>query len=173
MHLNSARLHMRPLAPEQADALGEIYAEPEMQRWLITRPRSREEFLAIFARALEVARSDRMWAILPRDGDSLIGRAGFFDFGEERLPELVFLLDKSARGKGLATEACACILRYALAVHSWAEVVALVRPENGAAIRVLDKLGFAPDSVVNVGACSVPLYRGSRAALCASLGLAS
>ena len=161
-HLETARLKLKPLGPEHAEVLYGVYSQPEVARFLVSRPESWEDFLAIFNRALRFRESHGMWALFPREGEALIGRVGFFSFGEAERPELAFLLSRCAWGQGFATEACAAALAHAVRRYAWAEVVAIIRPGNTRAARVLEKLGFAPESdfVLNDGAAR--LYQASR-----------
>ena len=156
------RLRLEPLAPGHAGALHRIYAEPGVADLLFTRPRSREEFASAFDRALRFGETHGMWAVFARGREALLGRVGFFAFGEEKRPELVFLLSRSAWGRGLATEACARALEHAVRSRPWSEVVALVRPGNVAAVRVVEKVGFAPESDLLFGGEEARLYRASR-----------
>ncbi len=160
--LETQRLRLVPLAANHADALYRVYAEPAVAEFLFTRPRSSDEFAPIFERALQFGESHGMWAIVSRDDETLIGRVGFYAFGEAERPELAFLLSRSAWGRGLATEACARALEHTLQSHSRREVVALVRPSNTAAVRVVEKLGFSPESNLCVNGEPARLYQTSR-----------
>lgn len=146
--LEAERVRLEPLDRAHADALFGIYSEPEVARYLLTRPSSREEFDAVFRHALAARDSHGMWAVVRRDDAAVLGRVGFYAFGDAERPELAFLLSRSAWGSGLATEACRRALRYALDAHPWSEVVAVVHPDNAAAIRVLEKCAFSPDHVL-------------------------
>jgi ribosomal-protein-alanine N-acetyltransferase len=161
--LETARLRLVPLAPEHADALHEIYGDPAVRRFLISRPDSRAEFDGIFARALECGRTLGMWAILPRDGDRLLGRCGFYAFSERARPELAILLASEAWGRGLATEAARACLRFAFDEKRFSEVIAVVRPGNASALRLLHKLGMSPEATIEIGGEPAQLHRVSRA----------
>jgi len=160
--LDTPRLALEPLAPSHADALYALYQDPAVSRFLITRPCSREEFPEIHNRALAFSESHGMWAVLPKGARTLIGRVGFFAFGETGRPELAFLLASSAWGRGYATEACEAALHHALSVHPWAEVVAVVRPANTAAIHVVQKLGFSPEGEVRIEGEHAVLFQAAR-----------
>ena len=156
---SASRLRLEPLRPCHADALYRLYAEPEVARFLLRRAETRAEFEEIFERSLRFAESHGMWAIFAREGSELLGRVGFYAFGEAARPELAFLLAPSAWGRGIATEACRAALAHARSRHRWSEVIALVRPANAAAMRVLDKLGFAVESEPCLVGEPVRLYR--------------
>jgi ribosomal-protein-alanine N-acetyltransferase len=157
--LETARLRLVPLAPEHADALHEIYGDPAVRRFLISRPESRADFDGIFARALECGRTLGMWAILPRGGDRLLGRCGFYSFSERARPELAILLASEAWGRGLATEAARACLRFAFDERGVAEVVAVVRPGNAPALGLLRRLGMSPEATIEIGGEPAAFHR--------------
>jgi hypothetical protein len=90
-------------------------------------------------------------------------RVGFFAFGPPRDPSWRFSL-RTVLGQGLAPEASAAALTYGFTPPRIAEVVAVVRPANVAAIRVLAKLGLAREQILMLGAASAVLYRVVRQA---------
>jgi len=154
-----------PLAANHADALYRVYAEPAVAEFLVSRPRSSNELATVFDLSIQFGESHGMWAVVSREDGTLLGRVGFFPFGEAGRPELAFLLSRSSWGRGLATEACAWALEHALRSHPWREVVALVRPANTAAIRVVEKLGFSPESELILNGDVGRLYQASRGRL--------
>ncbi len=160
--LQTSRLRLEPLAPKHADSIYAIYAEPAVRRFLITCPANRADFDRIFGHALRFGNSHGMWAVVDVPTSAVIGRVGFFAFGEQARPELAFLLAERFWGQGLATEASAAALRHGFARHGWTEVVALVRPENKAAIRVLMKLGMEAEQIVALGSAPAVVYKLSR-----------
>lgn len=157
--LETARLRLVPLAPGHADALHEIYRDPSVRRFLISRSDSRADFENIFARALECSRTLGMWAILPRDEDRLLGRCGFYAFSERARPELAILLAREAWGRGLASEAARACLRFAFEERDFSEVIAVVRPGNAPALRLLSKLGMSPEATIELAGEPAALHR--------------
>jgi RimJ/RimL family protein N-acetyltransferase len=156
------RLCLEPLAAQHFEPLYRIYEDPEVGRFLITRPRDRSEFRTMFEQALAFAASHGMWAVYARATQEFVGRVGFFAFGAQRRPELAFLLGSHFWGRGLATEAARSALAYAFAAHEWRECVALARPENRAALRVCAKLGLRYESGVELNGAAVHVYQVTR-----------
>lgn len=157
--LETRRLRLEPLSPSHADALYSIYCEPEVRRFLITCPSNRAEFARIFDRALRLAETHGMWAIIDTALAVTVGRLGFFAFGELARPEIAFLLSQRCWRQGLATEAAAASLAYGFTHRGWAEVVGIVRPANGPAIRVLTKLGMQHEQEIELGSAPAIIYR--------------
>jgi RimJ/RimL family protein N-acetyltransferase len=161
VRLETPRLILEPLAPEHAPALRAIWCDPEVARFLISRPTSPAELDEVFARNLEAGRRFGMWALRERTGPALLGRVGFFAFGAGERPELAFLLARGAWGRGLAREAAAAALGAGFGT-GFREVVALVRPENARALRVLAALGFLPEERTLLKGEPVELHRLDR-----------
>lgn len=161
--LESARLRLSPLAPSDFDALYAIYSEPEVARYLLTRPRSPEEFRRPFEQMLELSSTLGMWMILDKHDGRPIGRCGFYPFSESPVgaPELAYLLSHSHWSRGLASEAARCCLDFAFHTRGWPEVFAMVRPENVRSAHVLTKLGMRPLRRAEVRGTAMDLYQVS------------
>ncbi len=136
-----------------------------MSEGLFSRASSRADFDVLFERALAFRDSHGMWAVARREDEAIVGRVGFFAFGEQQRPELVFLLSQSAWGQGLATEACGCAIRFTLEEKPWSEMVAVVRSSNRAAQRVLEKLGFSFERSFTLNGEPAHLWHASRGRL--------
>ena len=162
--LETPRLRLRPLAPGDLDGLTRIWADPEVSRLLLSRPRDRSEVAERLRAMLEHARRWGMWGIELRATGELIGRCGFYPYPGEGAqgggpePELAFLLTREQWGRGLATEAARAALAALLWTHPQARVIALVRPEHAACRRVLEKVGLAEDRRVVVAGVEVVRY---------------
>ena len=82
-----------------------------------------------------------LWSVSARDGERIVGFAGFLASDEEA-PRLVYGMHPEMWGRGYATEAAAGVLRYAAEKLGVAEVQADVDEPNTASIRVLETLGM-------------------------------
>ena len=135
--LHTARLTIRPFVLGDLAALHAIYGDAEVTRWV---DGDYSEVAATRA-ALEehVARHEldgfAFWAVLR--GDELVGEVGFGRWDDE--VEMGWTFARHAWGRGYATEAG----RAALTAAPAGRVVAVIRRENVASIRVAEKLGFA------------------------------
>lgn len=158
--LETQRLRLRPLHRSDLDALAPIYLDPEVSRYLTTRPQTHEEVAGNLERMIEQARHWGIWAIELRDTRELVGRCGFYRFtvqgrGE---PELAYLLRRDCWGKGLATEAARGALAHLQATYAPPRVVSTVRPEHAASRRVLEKVGFREVGSFEYRGLAVLLY---------------
>ena len=81
-----------------------------------------------------------LWLVYERKSESLVGFAGLLDPGP--CPTLIYGIHPDFEGRGYATEAAACVLRYAVENLGLSEIKADVDEPNLASIRVLEKLNF-------------------------------
>jgi RimJ/RimL family protein N-acetyltransferase len=126
--IETERLVIRPLRLEDAADLGQ---DPE---WI----------------AEKVDRFERdggmsLWAAVERETGRAVALAGlqWEQIEGRRELDLGCVVAKSASGRGYATEASVAIVRAAFAA-GYERVTAMTGHDNVAALRVLEKLGFAP-----------------------------
>ena len=83
------------------------------------------------------------WPIFEKETCELIGCCGFRPYDIDRyVYELGFHLRSKYWGKGLATEAAATIIKYAIKNMTVSELIAGHNPNNTNSKKVLQKLGF-------------------------------
>ena len=103
-----------------------------------------EAFLRLAAEA-KVGGGELVRAIATRDSDCLIGAISLRPDSAENTGVLGYWLAKPEWGHGYMTEAGERILRYGFEELGLKSVRAAARPDNLASLRVLEKLGMAPD----------------------------
>lgn len=143
MILNTARLTLRPQAMGDAPALFAILGDPEAMRFWNRPAISRLAVVEEILREQQAAMDDgvcRYWTVL-EDGDAI----GSVDLSliEDRSAELGFLLRPGRWSHGFATEAAAAVIAHAFGPLGLKRLAAAVQAGNFAAIRVLEKTGFA------------------------------
>lgn len=74
----------------------------------------------------------------------LVGSGGFTGPPRDGVVEVGYAVLQSYQGRGYATEMVSSLVGWALAQPGVARVTATTAPENGASIRVLEKVGFRP-----------------------------
>src|SRR4029079_9190060 len=82
------------------------------------------------------------WIAIDREAREIVGSAGFVGRPRRGEVELDFVSCPEARSGGIATEAAAALVEWALAQSGVERVVARCDAENAPSIRVLEKLGF-------------------------------
>ena len=146
MELTTTRLHLRPFAPADQEAIHVVYADPEVMRFV---GHGAHRTMTETATALRTygdvlaRRGYSFLAVTEREGGALIGDGGLHPLGGVGPDvELGYTLARRAWGKGYATELGQALVEYAFTVLRVQRVVAQVEPANAASRHVLTKLGM-------------------------------
>src|SRR5712691_6230007 len=168
--LESARLVLRRLAPDDLPFFTRIHALPEVARylWGQGRPRSPEETAAWLQVTLASYEQLALGhpAVLRKEDGALIGRCGLTDlavesaaaergirrgwFGRAQAPagvaltfecELGYTFDPAFWGQGFATEAARCVRDYARDVLRLTYAISAILPQNARSRRVAERSG--------------------------------
>jgi len=168
--LESARLVLRRVAPDDLPFFTRIHALPEVARYLYPggRPRSPEEVARWLQATLQSYEQLALGylAVLRKEDGSLIGRCGLMElvvestapergirkgwFGDAQAPtdvaltfecELGYTFDPAAWGQGFATEAVRCVRDYARDVLRLSYAVSAILPQNARSRRVAERFG--------------------------------
>ena len=138
---DSKRLHMRPTVIDDAEALFEIYGDPDSMTWWSSAPKSSvEEVRDYIAPRLDWP-GGRGWSITRKGDDRAIGtlsaiekRAGVIELG--------YSLARAHGGQGHATEAVAALIDRLFDGEGCRRVFADTDPDNIGSNRLLERLGF-------------------------------
>src|SRR3989442_12192264 len=166
--LESARLVLRRVAPDDLPFFTRIHALPEVAQYLWLRPRSPEETAAWLHGTLASYEQRALGhlAIVRKQDGALIGRSGLTTlvvetaapergirrgwFGREGAPtgvaltfecELGYTFDPAAWGQGFATEASRCVRDYARDVLRLSYAISAILPKNAPSRRVAERSG--------------------------------
>jgi len=140
--LETERLWLRPPCAEDFDPWARLVADPEATRFLggaQQRPLAWRSLCAV-AGAWTI-RGFSFFSVIEKATGRWIGRAG--PWQPEGWPgtEIAWALDRSAWGKGFATEAASRCVDWAFDALGWDEVVHTIDPANTASIAVALRLG--------------------------------
>jgi RimJ/RimL family protein N-acetyltransferase len=145
--LETSRLILRHLLPEDLDSLFTLYSDPEIRRYFpegtLTYSETKEE-LEWFLHGHPDYPALGLWATIHKETGRFIGRCGLLPWtidGQFEV-EVAYLLAKEFWGQGLATEAAQAILEYGLGKLGFHRLVCLIDRENLASIRVASKIGM-------------------------------
>jgi ribosomal-protein-alanine N-acetyltransferase len=143
--VETARLILRPFSMDDLDSLAEIFADPEVMRYVgKRRPATREETRTALESVMDHWNRSRfgVWATIDKSTGELAGFSGlcFLDGTDEI--EVGYRLGRAYWGAGLATEAGHASLRFGFEILELDRIVAVVDPENVASQRVVAKLGL-------------------------------
>jgi RimJ/RimL family protein N-acetyltransferase len=162
VELQTARLTLRMLREADLDAYAEMYADPEVMRYIGDgQPLNRH--MAWRNLAMMVGhwslRGYGLWAAEELSSGALVGRIGFWN--PEGWPgfELGWMLRRSFWGRGFATEGARAALQYAFSQLGQPQVISLILPDNAASIRVAQRLGQRLQGPTEVLGKPALLYR--------------
>ena len=146
--LETDRLILRHLEPDDLDDLFALYADPEVVRYIPDAPQTLAEtkeeldwFLHGHPRRPELG----LWATIFKPTNQFVGRCGLLPWtidGQDEV-EVAYTIAPSHWGQGLGTEAAQAILDYGFNALGFTRLVSLIDEENVASIRVAEKIGMA------------------------------
>ncbi len=145
LNLQTERLELRPLTLEDLDELAPLLGDAEgLIHW--GPALSREESRSWIERNLARYEADGFGrcAVILRETGELVGDCGLISTLVEERPEveLGWIVSRSLRGRGIATEAAAAWRDFAFDTLGLKRIVSMVSEENVASRRVAEKLGM-------------------------------
>jgi ribosomal-protein-alanine N-acetyltransferase len=185
--LETARLLLRRIAPDDLPFFTRIHALPEVARglWPGGLPRSPEQTEAYVRSTLESYERLALGylAVLRKVDGALIGRCGLTElavesaapgrgirkgwFGDAQAPagvaltfecELGYTFDPTAWGQGYATESAGCVRDYARDVLHLSYVVSAILPSNARSRRVSNRFGLRADGQMEAAGMTFDRY---------------
>jgi RimJ/RimL family protein N-acetyltransferase len=149
--LETERLILRRLLPDDLDDLFALYRDPEIRRFFpegtLTYEETKDE-LEFFLNGHPDHPELGLWATVCTETYEFIGRCGLLPWtiGQRQEVEVAYLLAKEHWGRGLGTEAARGIVRYAVGQLGLSRLVCLVTPGNQASANVARNIGMTLDA---------------------------
>jgi ribosomal-protein-alanine N-acetyltransferase len=146
--LETSRLLLRHLQPEDLDELFAFNIDPDVARYIPDAPRT----LAETREQLEWFQNGHprdprlgLWATVHKETGKFIGRCGLLPWTIEDIQEVevAYGLCKEYWGQGLGTEAAQGILQYAFEQLGLQRLVCLIDAEHLASIKVATNMGMS------------------------------
>jgi Acetyltransferases, including N-acetylases of ribosomal proteins len=135
--IRTKRIVLRPAKPEDCEALHAIFVQSEAMRYWSRPPhQSIEETRDWLAGMIAIPPGEGEDFVIEHDG-AVIGKAGFY-----RFPDVGFILDPAAWGRGYAHEALSAVVARGFEMHRLAFATADVDPRNIRSLRLLERMGF-------------------------------
>jgi RimJ/RimL family protein N-acetyltransferase len=163
--LETDRLTLRMLRAADFDAFAEMYADPDVTRYLgdgapLDRPAAWRHLAMMSGHW--ILRGYGLWAVEERSSKVMVGRVGFWN--PEGWPgfELGWVFRRSSWGQGYATEAARAALDHGFICLNQPRVISLIQPDNKASIRVAERLGQRLVGSRDVSGKAVLVYEISR-----------
>ena len=165
--IETARLRLRPWRAEDVDDLHRLWTHPEVRRYLwddlIITPEQAAEVISSSLACFE-EHGFGQWVISPKAEAAVIGFCGFRFFGDPPEVEILYGVDPTHWGQGLATEAARAVLRYGFEEPGLDRIYAGADPPNTASFRVMEKAGLRFDKRTRVHHLEAIYYVISREA---------
>ncbi|MFL5695207.1 MAG: GNAT family N-acetyltransferase [Ktedonobacteraceae bacterium] len=142
--LETQRLVLRELQPEDAAILFRFYSDEEVMRYYDT-PMNRLEQVqrSIAAHRSRFENNEAIrWGITIKGTKDVVGNCGFYRDSYSQFAILSYVLARPYWGKGLMTEALKAIITFGFDHYYLHRIEAHVAVPNLASQRVLQKLGF-------------------------------
>jgi ribosomal-protein-alanine N-acetyltransferase len=152
--LETERLTLRRLVPDDLDELFLLYRDPEIRRYFPDGVRTYDEtkeelewFLNGHPRHPELG----LWATIHKETGKFIGRCGLLPWEIDGVleVEVAYLLDRDFWRQGLATEAAEGILKYAFETLDLSRIICLMDPDNVASQKVAQRIGMTLERKVD------------------------
>lgn len=141
--LTTERLSLRPLQVDDADSLHDAFADVDLMRWWSSGPHKTIAETRDYVQ--QNCEGDRWqtWAITMMEEDQALGWVVFV-WPEYRkdVREIGYILNRSAWGKGIATEAVSRVIQYGFDDLNLRRIYADVDPDNLSSIKLLKAMGF-------------------------------
>jgi len=145
--LETQRLSLRHLLPDDLDSLYALYRDPEIRRYFpegtLTYEETKEE-LEWFLNGHPDHPELGLWATLHKETNQFIGRCGLLPWTIDQRPEVevAYLLAKEYWGQGLGTEAAQAIVQYGFEQLKLTRLICMIYPENQASVKVAMNIGM-------------------------------
>lgn len=145
--LTTAHFRLRELTEDDADAMVDLFGNPEVVRYLIVEPpcdnRERALEMIRWMKGFYDSHEAIRWAITFHDDDTLIGTCGFhFWSREHRRCDIGYDLNPKYWGRGYMTEIAHAIVRWCFENLNLHRIQADCTAGNIGSERVLEKVGF-------------------------------
>ncbi len=138
--LKTARLVLRPLVPDDAEAMHHFFSDEEAMRYWSSGPHDSIEQTADYVRENATSEKYKTWAIT-EDGGEALGWVVLIA-GREGVAEIGYNLRRSHWRRGIVGEAVAEIVRHAFEDLGYRRLTADTDPDNEGSNALLEKLGF-------------------------------
>jgi RimJ/RimL family protein N-acetyltransferase len=162
--LETERLRLRALGPDDLSAYTAMCADREVMRHLGGRPWDEETSWRHLAMLIGhwSLRGYGSWGVEEKESGTFLGRVGFIHPAAWPDFELGWALAREGWGRGYATEAARAARDFAFENLGRRDLISLIAPANVASRRVAEKLGAQPEGMTEVKGVSVEVWRCRR-----------
>lgn len=159
--LETERLTLRSPRVEDAEALVEVFGDPDAMRYVGNgRTRTVEELCLALERgiSLEAERGFNMFVVVRRKDGRVLGDCGLSVWQPTGETEIGWRFAKEHWGHGYAAESAKAVLQFAAEEVGLSRLISVIHPENVASRRLAERLGFVPEREEEVHGIPVIYY---------------
>ncbi len=150
MRIDSERLAIRPIMPEDSRAIFGYRSDKETNKYQGWIPDSLAEVDAFIAKNPSIFNIPESWfqlIMIDKIANTVIGDIGVHFFGVEHLQvELGCTIKKESQQQGYAKEGLKTVAEVLFRQYNKHRIIASVTPENKASIQLLTSLGFRQEA---------------------------
>lgn len=148
--LDTARLHLREITPDDAPALLAIHGDAQHMRWFgadtLTDLPGAQALVELFASWRRQPNPGTRWALTRHGASELIGTCGLFGWNRGwGKCTLGYELAPTCTRQGYMHEALVAVLDWGFREMALHRVEAMVHPDNAASLALLARLGFVQE----------------------------
>ena len=144
--IETPRLLLRALEPEDADAIYAIFSDPLVAKyWSSPAWTTMDQARDFVRRAMDDCQngSSLRLGLVRREDGRLIGQCTFFSISHQnRRAEIGYSMASDAWGQGFMDEALRALIDYGFCELNFIRIEADIDPRNAASARSLERLGF-------------------------------
>ena len=152
VEITAGRLHLRPFAATDEDAVYAACQDAEIQRWTrVPSPYHRTDAHSfVTARAPRAWREDREYTFAVCDSTTaaLLASVGVSGLSVDGTGEIGYWVAAAARGQGVGTQAVAAVCRWGFAAVGYGRIDWHAAVGNEGSRRVAEKVGFIVEGVL-------------------------
>lgn len=149
--IQTARLALRPFAPEDAPYLFELNNDPEVIKYTGDSPFESQQAALEFILQYDQYQRYGMgrWTVLDKATGDYLGWCGLKYIPSLDEVDVGYRFMKKHWGKGYATESAAACLQYGFEKLGLTRIVGRAIKENVASVRVFEKIGMRFEAEIN------------------------
>jgi RimJ/RimL family protein N-acetyltransferase len=167
--LETRRLILRRLVPEDLDSLFALYSDRDVRRYFpegtLTYEETKEELDWVLDGHPDHPQLG-LWATIHKETDQFIRRCGLIPWTIDDVPEIeiAYLLDKRYWRQGLGAEAAQALVRHGFEQLRLPRLIALIDPAHRASIRTAARAGLRFEREIELAGVRSSLYAIANAA---------
>ncbi len=152
--INTERLYLRRMTPDDNDFILELLNTPNWKRFIGDRGVDTLESASEYLIEKVIPAYDKFgfgfYVIERREDNMRVGNCGLIRREGLDHVDIGYSLLEKFEGHGYAFEAAQAVLNYGFSVHKLEHIVAIVLAENHRSIHLIKKLGLKYESTINL-----------------------